>query len=180
MDSDEELYSRVRSGDIAAFDVLYDRYAGRLYSFLRAQLASTNDAEDVFHEAFMRALKSPEVTFDRGGFRTWLYRVARNLALNHLRSGQRGARAHARLSEVTPDAPKGADAKLEEAELHLALDGAVARLPEALSEVYHLRTSGLSYEEMAQILEIPLGTLKSRMNQMTTQLREEMRPWTAR
>ena len=59
------------------------------------------------------------------------------------------------------------------------LEGAIARLPPALSEVFHLRTSGLSYEEIADVLEIPLGTLKSRMNQMVTQLREELRPWTA-
>ncbi len=178
MDSDEELYGRVRSGDMAAFDLLYERYASRLFGFLRAQLRSQHDAEDVFHEAFLRTLKSSEVTFERGGFRTWLYRIARNLALNSLRKDQRGVRARAQLFEEESDT--GADAKIEERELFVALDGAVARLPQSLSEVYHLRTSGLTYEEMATILEIPLGTLKSRMNQMTTQLREDLRPWTAR
>lgn len=177
LDSDEALYLRVRQGDMAAFDALYARYETRLYGFLHNQLRNRADAEDVFHEAFLTALKSRDVRFEReGGFRAWLYRVARNIASNRLRSTERGARAIAALPEarVTP-----ANESLEEAELHDALDQAIARLPPALSEVFHLRTSGLSYEEIADVLEIPLGTLKSRMNQMVTQLREELRPWTA-
>ena len=54
----------------------------------------------------------------------------------------------------------------------------IERLPPALSEVFHLRVSGLRYEEIADVLECPVGTIKSRMNQMVTQLREELRPWT--
>ncbi len=162
-----------------AFDALYARYESRLFAFLFSQLKNRADAEDVFHEAFLRTLKSGEVVFDRdGAFRTWLYRIARNAALNHQRSDRRGARAVAQLPEDDP--PPRADEQLGDRQLLHALDGAVARLPPSLSEVYHLRSSGLSYEEIATVLEIPLGTLKSRMNQMVTHLREELRPWTAR
>ena len=56
----------------------------------------------------------------------------------------------------------------------LALGEAVSRLPVPLSEVYHLRASGLSYEEMAQVLEVPVGTVKSRMHDMVKRLREEV------
>jgi RNA polymerase sigma-70 factor (ECF subfamily) len=69
---------------------------------------------------------------------------------------------------------------LEAREVAVALDGAVARLPPALAEVYRLRTSGLSYEEIADVLETPLGTVKSRMHEMVRHLREDMAPWTAR
>ena len=62
--------------------------------------------------------------------------------------------------------------------MRVALEQAVARLPKTLSEVFHLRVSGLRYEEIADVLECPVGTIKSRMNQMVTQLREELRPWT--
>jgi RNA polymerase sigma-70 factor (ECF subfamily) len=178
MDSDEALYARVKQGDIRAFDELYARYAGRLFGFLRPQVPTRADAEDVLHEALLATLESGEVAFDRGSFRTWLYRIARNLVLNRARSRGRGEAAFTKLvSADQPPAPT--DERIAQGELLRALDGAVARLPSSLSDVYHLRSSGLSYEEMATVLGIPLGTLKSRMNQMVNVLREELKPWTA-
>jgi RNA polymerase sigma-70 factor (ECF subfamily) len=179
MESDEQLYARTKRGDMRAFDELYTRYESRLFGFILSQLRNRADAEDAFHEAFLNALKSREVVFaPDAGFKTWLFRIARNLMLNRIRSSERGARARARLD--APEAPPSADEAIERGELLAALDVAVAQLPPSLSELYHLRSSGLSYEEMAGVLEIPLGTLKSRMNQMMTVLREELRPWTAR
>lgn len=178
MDSDEALYARVKRGDMLAFDALYARHASRLFGFLRAQLPSRADAEDVLHEAILATLESAEVVFDRGSFRTWLYRIARNLVLNRARSRGRGELAMVRLGASTVPGPR-ADDDVAQVELLRALDSAVARLPGPLSDLYHLRTSGLSYEEMAMVLSIPLGTLKSRMNQMVNVLREELKPWTA-
>jgi RNA polymerase sigma-70 factor, ECF subfamily len=180
MDSDEALYARVKRGDMVAFDDLYARYAPRLFGFLRPQLATRADAEDVFHESLLATLESDEVAFDRGSFRTWLYRIARNLVLNRARSQTRGNLAMAKLAPVVDEAPPAADERANQGEMLRALDGAVARLPSSLSEVYHLRSSGLSYEEIAVVLGIPLGTLKSRMNTMVNVLREELKPWTAR
>jgi RNA polymerase sigma-70 factor (ECF subfamily) len=179
VETDEALYARVKRGDMSAFDELYSRYAKRLFAFLRAQLPTRADAEDVFHEAFLRTLDSREVAFDRGSFRAWLYRIARNLVLNRARSSDRGQDALSKLVGAEDAAPS-ADEHVARLEVLRALDGAVARLPSPLSEVYHLRSSGLSYEEMALVLGVPLGTLKSRMNQMVTVLREELKPWTAR
>jgi RNA polymerase sigma-70 factor (ECF subfamily) len=179
MDSDEALYARVKHGDMRAFDELYARYAGRLFGFLRPQLTTRADAEDVFHEALLATLESDEVAFDRGSFRTWLYRIARNLVLNRLRSRGRGDAAMTKLA-AGDEPPPSTDDRIAHGELLRALDGAVARLPSSLSDVYHLRSSGLSYEDMATVLGIPLGTLKSRMNQMVNVLREELKPWTAR
>jgi len=181
MDSDEALYSRVKQGDMRAFDELYARYASRLFGFLRPQVASRADAEDLFHEAILATLESDEVTFDRGSFRTWLYRIARNLLLNRVRSRYRGEAALLKVgASGEDDPPPPVDERVAMGQMLRALDGAVGRLPETLSDVYHLRSSGLSYEEMASVLGIPLGTLKSRMNQMVNVLREEMKPWTAR
>jgi RNA polymerase sigma factor (sigma-70 family) len=179
VNSDEALYARVKRGDMRAFDELYARYASRLFGFLRPQLPTRADAEDVFHESLLATLESVEVTFHRGSFRTWLYRIARNRVLNRQRSHGRGQTALARLAPLE-ETPAGPDERLARGELLRALDGAVARLPSPLSEVYHLRSSGLSYDEMALVLGIPLGTLKSRMNQMVNVLRQELEPWTAR
>lgn len=177
MASDEELFARVRGGDLAAFDALYARYESRLFGFLVRQLKSREEAEDVFHETFMNALRSRDIDFDRASFRTWLYRIARNLVLNRARAKERQGRAFARLPEADPEA--SAEHALEQAERKRALDTAVARLPEALADVYHLRSAGLSYEEMAAVLEIPMGTLKSRMNAMVERLRGELSSWIA-
>jgi RNA polymerase sigma-70 factor (ECF subfamily) len=179
MESDESLYARIKQGDLLAFDELYARYAVRLFGFLRSQLPTAADAEDVFHETMLATLESHEVAFDRATFRTWLYRIARNRVLNRQRSRARGDAATLRLSASDETAP-AADERIERGELLEALDRAVRHLPATLMDVYHLRSSGLSYEEMATVLEIPLGTIKSRMNQMVTLLREELELWIAR
>ena len=179
MEPDEVLYARVKQGDMRAFDELYGRHATRLYGYLRSQLPTRADAEDVMHEAILAALESREVVFDRGSFRTWLYRIARNRVLNRARSQTRGQSALVRLG-TDDERPAPADDRIAREQMLHALDDAVGRLPPALSALYHLRVSGLSYEEMAKVLDVPLGTVKSRASHMVDLLRKEMQPWTAR
>lgn len=178
MDTDELLYQRAKQGDLPAFDELYTRYAARLFGFVRPQVGSRADAEDIFHETFLRTLESAEVRFDRGSFRTWLFRIARNAVLNRARGAGRAANAFVQLR--AQDAVPTADEQIAHGEMMNALSVAIQKLPLALSEVYHLRSSGLSYEEIATILDAPMGTVKSRMHQMVNVLREELKPWTAR
>jgi len=184
VDEDEALFRRVRRGDLAAFDALYARYETALYAYLRAVIGDRRDAEEVLHDAFLATLEEGPDDLDPGGFRPWLYRVARNQALNRRRAASRRARAHEAAGEASESLadvasePTGARA-LEEQELATALQAAVGRLPAPLGELYHLRTSGLSYEQMAAVVETPVGTVKSRMHQLVHVLREELRPWIA-
>ena len=175
MISDEALYQNLVGGDLAAFDVLYRRYEGCLFGFILRQLGDRTEAEDVFHEAFMAVLKERRsVTC----FKAWIFEVARNLCYNRARSRKRAERAMA--SEArTPKSEPGPESLLAAREAPRALERAVAKLPEALAQLYDLRTSGLSYDEMAEVLHVPVGTVKSRMHEMITRLREEMTPWTA-
>ena len=170
--TDEALYHLVRRGDLRAFDVLYRRYEVRLFGFLLRMVRNHHDAEDLFHEAFVNMLRSREVTFDRASFATWLYRIARNLALNHLRSARRKAVLP---QQLMPElSPPIAQEVLEQGERAAHLGIAVTTLPKLLAEIYKLRSAGLSYEEMAATLQIPIGTVKSRMNQMVVRLHAQM------
>lgn len=174
--SDEALYERLLGGDMSAFDLLWDRYERPLFGFVLKYLGDRAEAEDVLHEAFMAVLKARR----RGEhFRAWLFQVARNLCLNRLRSRSRSDRA---LDIVLRDEPQAADSPQSALEAHqavTALHQALSRLPAQLAELYHLRVAGLSYEEMAEVVSAPLGTIKSRMHDLVSRLREEMKPWTA-
>jgi RNA polymerase sigma factor (sigma-70 family) len=83
---DEELYLRVKRGDMSAFDLLYSRHQRGLFQFVSSYSKSQEEAEEVFHDAFIQVLDSREVHFDRGNcqgsFQGWLYLVARNISLN--------------------------------------------------------------------------------------------------
>lgn len=178
MATDESLLDRLRQGDIAAFDVLYERYELRLFGYLRALLHDRHDAEEIFHDAFLAAATRAPPGLEEGAFRPFLYRVARNAALNRLRGTARRNAAHDALAADDAFAP-AADESIEVAELHGALDRAVERLPSPLGELYHLRSTGLSYEQIAGVVDAPVGTIKSRMHQLVHALREELKPWIA-
>jgi RNA polymerase sigma factor (sigma-70 family) len=178
MASDEALYELIRGGDRAAFDDLYQRWESRLYGFALRQLRDAREAEDVLHETFMKLLTTRTVRFDGGSFRAWLYQIARNDCLNRRRGAER------RLAEplTAEPAARGPDPhqELEAQRAAQALARAAAQLSPPLAEVYDLRTAGLSYEEMAAVLEIPLGTVKSRLHETVARLKEEMKPWTVK
>jgi RNA polymerase sigma-70 factor (ECF subfamily) len=112
-------------------------------------------------------------------FKAWVFQVARNLCLNRIRSRRRALRAIETEARTTPDAPVHAEGLLAAREAPEALRRAVARLPAPMARLYELRASGLSYEEIAHVLEVPVGTVKSRMHEMVSRLRKEVVPWTA-
>lgn len=174
--SDELLYDRLLEGDLSAFDALYDRYERPLFGWLFKQLGDIQEAEDVFHEAFLAVLKERDAGRSATSFRAWLYQAARHLCLNRVRTRHRAARA----LEVEARSPPGADSEhpertLERQQLAVAVRAAAARQSPPLAELYQLRASGLSYEELAHVLEVPIGTVKSRMHELITRLREELK-----
>lgn len=176
MSSDEALFEHLLQGDMSAFDALYARYERPLFGYLRRLLADAHEAEDVFHETFMALLRLREQGDSPRSFKAWIYTVARNLCLNRLRSRKRATRAMAACKRAAREPQAQPDGRLLQRETVEALRRAADRLPEALGELYTLRSGGLSYAELAQVLGIPLGTVKSRMNDMVKRLRQEMNP----
>ncbi|MHB8875481.1 MAG: RNA polymerase sigma factor [Myxococcaceae bacterium] len=177
--SDEALYQQLLGGDLGAFDRLYERYERHLFGFIRKQLDDPHEAEDVLHEAFLAVLRERASRREANSFRAWVFGVARNLCRNRQRSRQRSSRALEAVACSPPDASLDPGGALESRQASDALRQAVTRLPGTLAELFQLRAAGLSYEEMAQVLDVPVGTVKSRMHEMVGRLREEVHPWTA-
>ena len=176
MKSDEVLYREWIAGDLSAFDVLYARYELPLFGFIRGQLGDGHEAEDLFHDAFMAVLRERRRDTELHCFKAWLYQVARHLCLNRVRSRKSAGRGSRVEEDRWDSGPRSADEELEQCEQSLALRRAVERLPPALAEVYQLRAAGLSFEQLAQVLDIPIGTAKSRAHEMIKRLREELQP----
>jgi RNA polymerase sigma-70 factor (ECF subfamily) len=176
--SDEALYQDLVGGDMAAFEVLYRRYERCLFGFIVRQLGNRSEAEDVFHEAFMSVLESRRQQRELRSFKAWIFEVARNLCLNRVRSRKRAERAF-ETEARSPASEPHPESILAAREAPAALERAVKKLPEALGQLYDLRAAGLSYDEIAEVLRVPLGTVKSRMHEMVSRLREEIAPWNA-
>lgn len=182
--TDEDLYARVkRSGDLAAFDALYERHKAGLFRFIARYLSDAGDIEDVFHEAFLRALKprsgpgscDDEVDFSQGTFRGWLYMIARNVCLNRERSARRARRAFAALTQGPPWESPSAESLLgEQVELE-RLRRAAGEMPPPLAEVFRLKMQGRDHGEISRGLGIPVGTVKSRLHAILKFLKSEMK-----
>ncbi|MFB6285155.1 MAG: RNA polymerase sigma factor [Candidatus Bipolaricaulia bacterium] len=189
---DAALVDELRRGDQAALETLYERYADRVYG-LAARMLDRASAEDVVQEAFVKLWRRPD-GFDpnRGGFASWFLRVAHNLAVDRKRR-QRRQRQH----QVDPSTTERLDGLLEqashpEANPHQQLECSArhARLHDALSRMNDEQRrvlmlayfDGLTHQEIADHLEIPLGTVKTRARSGLRKLREwlhalEEAPW---
>lgn len=183
METDETLYRRARGGCQAAFASLYHRYEGPLFGFLNRRLGNSADAEEVFQEAMLAILKGSEATLaGRGSFAGWLYRVALNRAANVERAQRRESAAKSAynngpLRETYVPRP---DSTLLEAERLENLQHAAASLTRPLRVIYDLKHAGQTNAEIATRLEIPIGTVKSRLHVVIFQLRKEMKKWIVR
>jgi RNA polymerase sigma-70 factor (ECF subfamily) len=167
---------RLRAGDAPAFEELVMTYQHRVFGVALRMLGNRAEAEDVAQEAFVRAHRALGAFRGDAKLSTWLYAITSRLCLNRLASGERrmarqGEDALLRLSDAGPRP----DAALERRELETALGRAIAELPEDRRIVVVLRDlEGLSYEEIAQVLELELGTVRSRLHRARAELKEKL------
>ena len=183
--TDEELLGRCRSGgDPAAFETLVHRYEHELFSYLRRYLGSAEMAEDVFQATFLQVHLKKEHFEEGRRFRPWLYAIATNQAIDAQRRNRRHRMASldartgdgddvGSLVEMLQGNGGTAVEELENEEAREWVRSAVDALPEtlrgALLLVYH---QGLKYREAADVLGIPVGTVKSRLNAALVKLNE--------
>ncbi|MDD2773904.1 MAG: sigma-70 family RNA polymerase sigma factor [Elusimicrobiales bacterium] len=175
MDSDDSLILRC-STDPAAFRELVRRYKAKLYGFL-IHMAGHDAADDLFQELWLRVFKAAAHYEPRGQASSWLFKIARGVALNHLT--RRGIWARTQSEDSAQDFPDPSPTPhtvLEHSDLKVRMRAALAALPREQREVFLLRESGgMSFKEIAAELDIPLGTALSRMNYALIKLKVSLR-----
>ncbi|HWE37836.1 MAG TPA: sigma-70 family RNA polymerase sigma factor [Isosphaeraceae bacterium] len=175
------LIDACRAGATEAFGELVRRYEDRLYPTIFRLTGCAEDACDVIQDAFLRAFEKLHRFHGESSFYTWIYRIAVNLAL----SGRRRRRWTARLAEGPrgepidpPDDSALADptAHLERAERDAQVQRALNALaPDHRAVVVLKDLDGLRYEEIAEVLRVPIGTVRSRLHRARAELRERLR-----
>lgn len=182
--SDGEAVERARAGDHEAFRVLVERYQARAWRMATRVLGDAELARDAVQEGFLKAYGSLDRFEGRSGFYTWLYRLVFNHCID-LRRRDRSSRHVSWDDEVArevasgaPTAPEGRELgaparELARGELREALAAAIEKLPEEARRTLLLReVDGLSYAEIARALDIPKGTVMSRLHHARRRVRE--------
>jgi len=183
---DQKLVERVQRGDKAAFDLLVAKYQRKIFRLLSRLIRDAAEVEDVAQEAFIKAYRALPNFRGESAFYTWLYRIAINTAKNWLVS--QGRRAPTSTETDIEDAEtfddgehlrdlNTPDAMLLTRQVADAVNRAIERLPEDLKTAIVLRElEGLSYEEIAETMNCPIGTVRSRIFRAREAIAEELRP----
>jgi RNA polymerase sigma-70 factor (ECF subfamily) len=179
-DAVEILIQRCLQGDQHAWDLIVRQYWRKVFNVAYKFVGKHDEAEDLTQDIFLKIFKSLD-TFDRrANFQTWLISVSRNLCIDHYRSVRKERETidrgvdSADLAAASPDA--GPIAALEQRDRVVLLRQAMASLPETLRTAVLLRDiQELSYQEIADKLRLPEGTVKSRINRGRTELARQIR-----
>lgn len=188
--TDEMLMSRVARGDETAFEILMSRYEDRIYGFTIRMLRDADEARDAFQETFLRVYRKADTFHPDRSFVTWLFTVARNVCLDRIKARKRKA------PEVSVEAMQesGLDPATEingevgtpienphesaaARELEEAVRSAIMKLPEGQRDVMLLKEfENLTYQEIADVLQCSVGTVKSRFHYAFLTLKDMLAP----
>jgi RNA polymerase sigma-70 factor (ECF subfamily) len=177
-ESDQQLIDAVLAGDPAQFNGLVMRYANRLYRFILKNIGHAALAEDLAQETFVEAFRQLPTFRGEAKFSTWLFGIALNKIRNYINRSPDGRQQHSpmRIPRSNPASDGNPTQLLEKKQTLLALQQAIETLPTELRESLILvAMEELPYEEAAQLLGIPVGTLKSRVHRARDLLRQSMR-----
>ena len=179
--TDEMLISRFQSGDENAYVELVNRYKDKLTNFVFYFLKDEEHSEDIVQETFIRLYQKKHYYKEIAKFSTWIYTIARNLANTELRKKSRtkimylsqmsNYKKDYDLKSSDPELNKNIENEFLMKEIHAAID----KLPENYKSVIVLRDiQGLDYEQISNIIGVPLGTVKSRINRARLQLQADL------
>lgn len=190
LESDVYLVERALDGDIVGFEKLVSRYQNKLLGYVaRMTNGDRDEAEDIVQESFIKAYRSLDGFRGQSSFSTWIYKIATNLCIDHARARKRRPQSAYSLDEpFDKDEEKGgreiADDRFEPGkgverdEMRQLVRETVAAMPEKQRQVLVMcDLQGLSYEEISANLDIPLGTVKSRIFHARADLARRLRPY---
>lgn len=186
--TDNELIERICQGDEVAFELLLSRYEKRIYNYILRWVGNPQDAQDVFQDVFLKVYRNAHRYEPARGFSCWLYTIARNSCIDRLRS--KPAKVERSLEEpvgegrtredTLAESPDTHSGPLQEAivsEMQRQVRSAIESLPDKHKEVVLLRHyEGLSFREIARVLDLRLGTVKSRFHYALQSLSEKLEP----
>jgi RNA polymerase sigma-70 factor, ECF subfamily len=174
--SDEELVEAFQLGDTSAFDVLVDRWDRKIQGAIFRILGPGEDVRDLSQEAFLKAYRGLRTFKKEARFSSWLYQIALNLCRDRLR--RRRGRTHVSLDELDEGGSltsANAVTELETRDLSRRVSEAMDGLPEEQREVIVLKEyQGLTFVEIAETLELPVSTVKTRLYRGLGQLRHRL------
>jgi RNA polymerase sigma-70 factor (ECF subfamily) len=178
---DVRLMSSIAGGDVAAFEQLIERHQALVAGTAARMLGSNSEVEDIAQQVFIRVWKSASRYRPRAKFTTWLLKITRNLVFNELRRTKRRAQTPLQpdpgteeiiLPDETTSAP---DASLLETELQQAIEDAITQLPDTQRMALILRRyEELSYEDIAEVLDLSVPAVKSLLFRARTELRSRL------
>lgn len=180
--TDETLIAQFQKGNVQAFDVLVRRYKDQLLNYVFRFVGNRVDAEDIVQETFLRVYKNKHYYKEIAKFSTWVYTIAGNLAKTELRRRKR--RKIFSVSNFVneerdfdiPDTAHNPEKEVDSSMKDDVIQRTIEKLPPKFKEVILLRdVQGFAYEEISQILNIPLGTVKSRVNRGRLKLQEDLK-----
>lgn len=184
--SDEDVMERCALGSEAAFRALVQRYRTRIMNLVCRFISDRDRAEEISQEVFLRVYRNRERYRKSGKFSTWIFTIAVNLTKNEIRSRVRhkGTYSLDAMEEDSggqglafPDGRPLPDADLSAREIQERVAEALRKLPPRYREAVVLRDiEGMSYEEVGEILKIPGGTVRSRINRARLMLKERLKP----
>ncbi len=188
-DEDVILIERALEGDLPAFESLVSRYQTRIVAYAARMLSDHDEAEDVAQETFIKAFRSLDSFRGASSFSTWLYRIATNLCIDRARTKKRRPQQAYSLDEPfdrddnsgtreIADFSEEPSRGVEREELRRQVRMTVAEMPDKLRAVLVMcDIQGMTYEQIAQVLECPIGTVKSRLFHARADLARRLRPY---
>ncbi len=186
--SDEELILKVAGGHSDCFDILVDRFKLRLFNYLFRMVGDRDEAEEVAQETFVKAYIHAGKYKTIAKFSTWLYTIATNLVRNRIRSQKRAPRFMSLWGRGRDDDDEGRqidlvdparqpDHQFNDKELGVIINDAIGKIPEKYRTSFVLRElNQLSYEEIAAVTGLKLGTVRSRINRARNCFRKLVEP----